>query len=176
MGESTHTVNFACFSWVKHNRSATWHILLTALIIGAVIGISFRVFVMLTEPINPRLAPGDPIRVASVQGGGFLLSLHYVSARTAWCNRQTSELLFTRNAEWDGRKMRGYYALAYNMNGPGMYYGTADEYVLYRYLPAGIQPGTWQYILRVRHECAPFGLVHHTYSSEAVDIVIPDGS
>ena len=99
--------------------------------------------------------------------------LHYLSVRSRWCTRQVAELVTTHNAEWDDRRLPGYYGLSFNQNGPGMYYGTSDEYVLYRYLPPDVPSGKWEYIYRVRHECAPWGLVHWNYTSPAREIEIP---
>lgn len=175
MGESTlamrPTVN--CFGWVMANPRQARHIVLVACVMGALSALAAQSFAYLTRPSNPVLAPGDALRISKVDGGGTLLTLHYRSARSTYCTRQSGDLVITNDAEWDGRPMSGYYTLSFGQNGPGMYYGTSDEYVLWRYIPPGIPVKKWQYILRVRHECQPWGLIHWNYTSEPQEVVIP---
>ena len=140
---------------------------------GALFGIVCQVFVSLTEPANPTMFPGDALRLSKDAYGGVMAKMHYYSARSEYCTRQTGEIIFTMDADWDGKKMPGYYSLAFGQNGPGINIGTSDEYVLYRWMPPGLPKGKWTYVMRVRHECAPWGLVHWPYTSPAREIEIP---
>ena len=51
--------------------------------------------------------------------------------------------------------------------------GTQDEYVLWRYLPPGLPVKTMHYVVRVRHECKPWGLIHWMWVSPPREIVLP---
>ena len=176
MGESSFTVvrpNVTCTGWVRQNPAQARNIVLHCIMLGAFVAGALQAFIWWSRPSVPKLAPGDSARVARVEGGGHMITLHYLSARSAWCTRQVAELASTDEASWDGRAMKGYYGLSFNHNGPGLYYGTTDEYVLYRYLPPGVPSGKWEYFIRVRHECAPWGLIHWNYTSPPREIIIP---
>lgn len=163
----------SCLGWARRNPGPFKHLMVHCAAFGIIAATTLQGFIYFTRPAIPQLAPGESVRVDRVESGGHLITLHFISARSVWCTRQVAELVSTSNARWEGEDKMGYYGLAFNQNGPGMYYGTSDDYVLYRYLPPGVPLGKWEYIVRVRHECAPWGMIHWNATLPPAEIDIP---
>lgn len=153
-----------CWGMVRHRRREAAVPLIVAAVLGTVIALGFWAFVTITKPVVPTLAPGDDaVVITPLPTGGAIVRLHYLSRHSPRCARQWTEIMQLGD--------NSFFTLATGMSGQGLGTGSED-YFVYRYLPPGLQPGTWKLQLRVRHECEPLGLVHWVSRDPVVDIPV----